>query len=358
VTSCGTANVIVSKTQKIYTDAALTTLALDQNKVRTGHYIQYTITARNVGDTWARSSKIADTLPSGVTYIPDSALLNGASMGLVTYPAAGFSINSPGALANIIRFSPDPDTATLKFIVQVTATTGSIQNRALVAYVDSSGLTSDPPDCTTGVNCGGTDPVIVKNADILLVKRITAINGNRVKNPNDNTPLNLFVDDVTSPVRSNDNNLYWPSPTASYLLGATNAGVIKPGDEIEYTIYFLNAGAAASSQVRICDRLAPFQALKPDTYGAGQDLQLTLGTSPAVPLTSALDGADRVQLIPKDDPVPSTCRLKQANDNGTLVMDLTGTAGAPNLPTVPFSFAAGQPNDSYGFVRFVTIVQP
>ncbi len=154
LTACGTPNVVVTKNQQIYTDAAATTISADQTKVKPGEYIKYTVTAKNTGDTWARSTSLTDNLPIGTSYVPNSATLNGVNLGLVAYPSTGFSLNSPSSATGIIPFLPDPDTATLTFLVQVTAIAGAVQNLATVAYVDSSGLPSEPPICTTGVNCG------------------------------------------------------------------------------------------------------------------------------------------------------------------------------------------------------------
>ena len=191
--------------------------------------------------------------------------------------------------------------------------------------------------------------------NVLLVKRITAINGDRTKNPNDNTPLNAFVDDTTSTRQADDNSPNWK---AGYLLGAIDAGKVKPGDEIEYTIYFLNAGGTNANTVRICDRLSGSQDFKFNSYGASADLQLQLGTSSVLDLTSANDAADRAQLISAGGAVPANCYLKAVNDNGTLMLDVTGTTGVPALTTMPGSTAPGTPNNSYGFFRFVTKVKP
>jgi uncharacterized repeat protein (TIGR01451 family) len=200
-----------------------------------------------------------------------------------------------------------------------------------------------------------TTTQVCTNPNVLLVKRITAINGDRTKNPNDNTALNTFVDDTISTRQADDNSLNWK---ANYLLGAIDAGKVKPGDEIEYTVYFLNAGSTNANTVRICDRITANQDFKVDAYGTNKDVQLQLGTSTVVDLTSASDAGDRAELISAGGTVATTCNLKAANDNGTLVIDVTGNTGVPNLTTMPGSTGQGSPNDSYGFLRFVTKVKP
>jgi uncharacterized repeat protein (TIGR01451 family) len=166
LTACGTPDLTITKTQQIYTDAAATTLAADQTKAKPGGYIKYTITVKNTGDSWARSGNLADNLPIGTSYVPNSATLNGTNLGIATYPATGFPINAPGLATGVLPFAPDPDTAIVSFVTLVTATTGSIQNRAIVTYIDSTGLVSETPVCTLpAVNCGLTPTLPVAPVD-------------------------------------------------------------------------------------------------------------------------------------------------------------------------------------------------
>lgn len=187
---------------------------------------------------------------------------------------------------------------------------------------------------------------------VVLVKRITAINGNSTLNVNDNTPLNQVVDDSNA---DDDNHPNWPN---NYLVGAINAGAVQPGNELEYTVYFLNRGSANVSNVRLCDRLSPNQTFVASAYGTGADVQLQLGTSTPLNLTAANDGGDRTQLIAAGSAVPATCNLKAANTNGTLMIDVTGAGGTgnPALTALPNSTGQGTPNDAYGRFRFRTTV--
>ncbi|MEL6813379.1 MAG: GEVED domain-containing protein, partial [Cyanobacteria bacterium J06598_3] len=193
-------------------------------------------------------------------------------------------------------------------------------------------------------------------ADVRLVKRITAVNGQPI-NPNDGTPLNVFVDDTTSPQAADDNDPGWP---AGYLLGEVDAGLVKPGDELEYTVYFLNAGNLLADDVRICDRLYPEQSLENDGYGLGVVAQAQIGTGAVVDLTALSDSVDRTEFIGAGGSVPATCNLQGVNDNGTLVVDVTGPpgSGSPALTQLEATTGAGVPNDSYGLFRFRTRVTP
>jgi uncharacterized repeat protein (TIGR01451 family) len=220
------------------------------------------------------------------------------------------------------------------------------------------------PATANGDTAGPTPITLptVTNANVLLVKRITAINGDRVKNPNDNTPLNVVADDPTL----GDNNGGWPTPTtgtpavSNYLQGAIDAGKVKPGDTIEYTIYFLNAGTLPAPNVRICDRLTPNQIFQPDTYGAGSGIQMQFGNNPAQNLTNATDASDRTEFIAAPSAAPTTCNLiSPGNDDGVVLVDVTGNTGTgwPTLTALPGTTGAGAPNDSFGYIRFVTRVK-
>lgn len=182
------------------------------------------------------------------------------------------------------------------------------------------------------------------NPNVVMVKRITKINGATV-NPNDNKPLNNFVDD---PNDENDTSANWP---AGYVVGEIDAGRVRVGNEIEYTIYFLNAGSFKAENLRICDAIQGPQNLKADAYGTGNDVQLNISDDGDTNLTSADDG-DRAEFIPANGTVPDDCNLQVPNDNGTLVIDVTNET----FTNVPGSTGSGTAN-SYGLIRFTTVVR-
>ncbi len=260
--------------------------------------------------------------------------------------------------------------STLRFEVQATLSataTGTITNSATVSRTkdigdpvnqDGLGGTINPSETATATTSVAPTS---GNANVLLVKRITAIN---------EIPINTYKDDTLSPKAAEDNNAKWPTPLntnssqgdttiSSFLRGTINAGIVKSGDRIEYTIYFLNSGNLDASGVRICDLITANQAFKTDTYGVGKDIQVQIGTEPTIlDLTAANDGTDRAQVYAANASVPTACNLKTANGtNRTVDISLTGAVGTglPNLTVLPGSSAAGTPNNSYGFVRFTTI---
>ena len=44
--------------------------------------------------------------------------------------------------------------------------------------------------------------------------------------------------------------------------------------------------------------------------------------------------------------------------NGVTIVDLAGSTGSPSLTAVPYATGVGSPNNSYGFIRFTTKVEP
>lgn len=252
--------------------------------------------------------------------------------------------------------------AKLRFEIQATLSTaaaGTITNSATVNRpkdigdpVDQDGLggtTNLSETATVSNSIAATSG----NAQVLLVKRITAINGNRTENSNDSTKLDSVVHDLTN---ANDIHPHWPS--SNYLLGAINGGKVKSGDTIEYTIYFLNSGKLDARGVRICDLITAHQSFQTAAYGTNKDLQAQIGLAPVVDLTANNDSIDRTQVYGANTAVPAACKLKAANTNGTVDIPITGLAGSglPNLAVVPGSIAAGSPSNSYGLVRFTNRV--
>ncbi|MEL7350024.1 MAG: GEVED domain-containing protein [Cyanobacteria bacterium J06560_5] len=200
---------------------------------------------------------------------------------------------------------------------------------------------------------------ILTSPNLALVKRITAINGDRTQNPNDNTALNTPINDGIA--NSPDDEPNWP---ANYLLGEINAGIVKPGDDIEYTVYFLNTGESAAEDVRICDWIQANQGVVTGLYG-GNDIELQLGEgagSTTYNLTLVNDVGDRAQLATVDTlPAGPTCNLPVAAAGTTdevVVIDLTGTTGDPAdlTTTLPGSTGSGTPDNAFGLFRFTTKV--
>ena len=159
---------------------------------------------------------------------------------------------------------------------------------------------------------------------LLLVKRITAVNG---------VDQTGFSDDPGTP---DDNSAYWPSPAATYLRGSRAVSGIKPGDEIEYTIYFVNTNGPAQT-IALLDTLPAGTLFKATAYGAASGIALassasSLPTAPTAFLTNAADA-----------------------DQGTYTA--AGTKVTVTLPSLPPATGPGAPTGCYGFIRFKVLVQ-
>ncbi|NJM77138.1 MAG: DUF11 domain-containing protein [Acaryochloridaceae cyanobacterium RU_4_10] len=135
--------------------------------------------------------------------------------------------------------------------------------------------------------------------------------------------------------------------------GRDRWGKVKPGDTIEYTIYFLNAGGSNANNVRICDRIIDSQK-----FLSGSSIQLQKNNAIPTALTSEA-GDDRATLYASSsDPAITNCNFTgiPTQDNGAIVVDVTG-ASNPVWTTLLGSTGPGT-TDTYGFVRFTTKVNP
>jgi uncharacterized repeat protein (TIGR01451 family) len=196
-------------------------------------------------------------------------------------------------------------------------------------------------------------------AGIILVKRITAING---LTTNDGKNLTAVVDPTTTTTTNDDAIHKWP---ADYLKGAVDAGKVKPGDTIEYTIYYLNDGSADAKKLKICDPIHGNHTYDPNSMkmlpGGLADLPVNYTT-----LTDGIAlGVDRANSYAAGAAnIPGNCNAVGSTiagtDNGGVSIEITGSGSSvqPNLLTIPGATAAGSPTSSYGWFRFRTKVNP
>jgi uncharacterized repeat protein (TIGR01451 family) len=174
-------------------------------------------------------------------------------------------------------------------------------------------------------------------AKMLLVKRITKVG---------NTTYSQIVDD---PQDTKDNNAFWP---ANYLKGAIDNVKVKPGDEVEYTIYYLSAGDAPITQSKICDLIPTntdfastvFNGLTPAGAGgtSGADLNIRLDNGSTTEYLTGLTDGDKGTYFLKNVALP-TESCPSPNTNGAILV---------NMGTVAHAGYGGVPASSYGFVRF------
>lgn len=206
-----------------------------------------------------------------------------------------------------------------------------------------------------------TSPV-ASDPDLLLVKRITQLipgDGSSV------IPYNSFVDDgedKNGDTIIDNNDPGWPVDYIDGVIGLSNINndqIVKasPGDVVEYTIYFLNTGDGAASNVQICDALKDFITYLPNTYNpivtnAGIELNFNGSSGNDRYLTGVNDG-DQGEFV--NAGIVSGCQIENPgtpppdlvpldNPNGTVKVDLTSNISA--------STGIGTPANSYGYIRF------
>jgi uncharacterized repeat protein (TIGR01451 family) len=250
--------------------------------------------------------------------------------------------------------------------IRLSTTPGTVNNTTIPPQGIPTGWKSTTPKLIPAFNVAlidlsNEDFGITQAAGVILVKRITAING---LTTNDGNNLTAVVDPTTTSTLNDDDTKKWP---AGYLKGAVNAGKIQPGDTIEYTIYYLNDGVADAKAVKICDPIRGNQ-----TYVPGSMKLIPGGTTTPIPLTDSFTDTtvDRAYAygaaaLPAVVTAPGDCNvgsidpsLKLATDNGGVAIQLIGTGANPQLtlPALNGATGVGAPSTSYGSFKFTTKV--
>ncbi|MDZ8086763.1 MAG: hypothetical protein RMY16_14575 [Nostoc sp. DedQUE12b] len=390
ITTNTQANVIGTKSVRFLADND------SSGTVTVGDRIEYTITYSNLnpGNSNAINFVINDSLPSQLTFV--SAAITAATSGNNITLNPSYNGASVVAVTNsgILRVN---DTITIKITATINNANGGnpISNQANATFntpdnptgtvgtvftdADSAGATNNPPTLSNsflqitdnGINIGNNpastaddDPTLFtvlnpvsSTPKVLLIKRITRLN---------NQDLTDIVDGrsdvatnasnyVPEPYATNDSDPKWP---VGYLRGLINAGTVKPGDELEYTIYFLSNGFGNATNVKFCD-LVPtnvnflptaFNGMTPNDGGlpaADRGIALAIGsTTPTVYLSNVADSDRGHFYTVNESGTPSYCGT---NTNGAVVVNITTV---PSLPNLPAATGSGTPASSYGFVRF------
>jgi uncharacterized repeat protein (TIGR01451 family) len=318
-----------------------------------GTELTYTLVLSNQGLS-ADVVNVSDVIPPNSTYVAASASSGGTLSGTTINWS---NLPVPAATcANVSCSTVTPGTTTLTFKVQA-GSPGTIQNTALFATIATPAYTPTDGTSNTVTTTVLTPPT---HPNLLLVKRITAINNDTKTVGGDN--LAIYYDEPTNPY--DDNILDQPQPSPidtdkwldlnTFLIGGINGGNIKPGDEIEYTIYFLSTGDTAAEHVLLCDRLptnvsfmpTAFNSSAPATGGLAGDrgiLGLINGTTAA--FTNIADNDAARYFPPGTNPTSIDPNLNcgGTNSNGAVVI---------NLGNLPNATAPGTPAGAFGFVRF------
>ena len=248
------------------------------------------------------------------------------------------------------------------------------------ANAGTVGVTSAANITATATSASGNtsefSAPVSSNPNILLVKRITAVNGSAT---NGSVALNTYDPDPTYPYDKNVNQpgvtppttTNWPNTTgatnSTFLIGARNGGQTKPSDEVEYTIYFLSAGDAPARNVAICDRVPDHQNFVSNGYNAltaapngdsTSDRGIAVSYAGSLQSYTNNDDGDTAKFFPAGSALPAVCGTG-TNTSGAILFNLGAGATGTNITaqggtggTVPNATSPGGPTDSYGFVRF------
>jgi GEVED domain/Right handed beta helix region/Domain of unknown function DUF11 len=228
-------------------------------------------------------------------------------------------------------------------------------NAASLSLTNAKNITATATDSVGNTSEFSATPN--NKAQLLLVKRVTKITDGVTGNA---TNYTTFANDPTA----DDNNCNWPTATGtagactnSYTTGAVSPNKVKSGDEVEYTIYYLNSGENKATQARICDQLdanLTFQTQfdSTDATTVGKGLVLAPGAIASQYLTNAVDPTtDQGQLTTSASPLVTSCNL--AANSGTNLSDkvVIVDIATPAIPLMG-SVRAGIPTTSYGYIRF------
>jgi uncharacterized repeat protein (TIGR01451 family) len=305
---------------------ALTTLA---NVLTTGSYSLNSIPVKN-------TSGAAATLNAWIDFNKDG-VFQASEYTSVSIPANATT-------ANLKWASIPAGTTAGSTYARFRITTDALSDNASTPTVDerSIGSASDGE-----VEDYAVTIATASKAKLILVKRITAIKDGVTGAV---TNYSGSVADLNLIDLANYQHCNWPTATGTagactntYLTGATTttAPKVQPGDEIEYTIYYLNGGANKAAPAKVCDRLNPNLTFQ--TQG-GSGIGWSKGGASIVPLTNTGTDADKGQLT---DASVTNCNLPNNSGVEVVAVDV-GDATTPLMG----STGAGTPTTSYGYIRF------
>jgi uncharacterized repeat protein (TIGR01451 family) len=349
--------------------------------------------------TWQNANADADNGDDGVTSFPSLIPTPGK-----TYTVSVNVTNTTGQTAYLVGYidfnqngdfsDPDEKSAT----VSVTASGTYNVTLTIPAGIKAGGTTyarfrlgSTQTEVESSVGAAASGEVedyklpIAGNPNVLLVKRITAINGGTTTIGGDalkdyiDDPINPYDDnEITIPTQPNPTDPQkdtdkWPntigSTSSTFLIGGINGGFLKPKDSIEYTIYFLSAGDSTAKSVLFCDRVPSNVTFIPHAYNsvtanpsglstADRGIAISFGST-LTSYTNINDGDIAQYFPPGIEPstiYPNINCGKNAsgqslpNDHGAVVVNLK------NLPNATGTKASDDAAGAYGFVRFQGLV--
>jgi uncharacterized repeat protein (TIGR01451 family) len=228
--------------------------------------------------------------------------------------------------------------AATPFIVDGISPTTLAATDKITATATSSASSAIAPNSTSEFS--ENIPLVTNDPQLVLVKRVTAIG---------NTAITTTIDDTrATTTAANDNNSKWPMPIdttsgiSNILKGSLITSKVMPGQEIEYTIYFLSAGNVPIKNVNICD-LIPTNT----TYIANSG-SIKFGTSPAVALTNEY----KTGAIPNAT-IPGIGLCKSTVANAQTTANLSAAENPNGLVWVQVDKnRSALAENEYGYIRF------
>ncbi|MEL6553834.1 MAG: GEVED domain-containing protein [Cyanobacteria bacterium J06621_11] len=227
---------------------------------------------------------------------------------------------------------PSGAVESLPIMIPASAVSGNTYVR--VRYSSQTGLTS-----TNAAADGEVEDyaiIIAPTAPLLrLVKRVTRIGSEN---------FSAFVDDTGD---INDGATNWPLDSPDPYVAGEIGETAEPGEEIDYTIYFLSDGNVPISNVKFCDLIPA------STSYVDESLVVNLGGAGDVALSDASDvdspAASGEKFANGAVPVDAPCPVASAEmDDGGIYVELAGPIENATGPGVPTS--------SFGYIRFTVQV--
>jgi uncharacterized repeat protein (TIGR01451 family) len=302
----------------------------NKSTLPSGSNTSYEITVTNNGRTMLTNLFVRDILPSGI-YSPSFT------------PSTGLYDPTTGAWTGLNLKPKESITLAISAIINPSFV-GNLLNKAIVSpptgvedyYLDDNEAT----DATT---------IIAGPPALSLVKRVTQVR---------TTTLIDLVDKIGTSIDESDTNIFWPDRTgiaiksngtgstalfSNFLKGKVDATnlLAVPGDEIEYTIYFLSNGGQTAKGASICDFIPV------NTTYVDNSLVLVKGTTIPTPisdLTGDVDGG-AYPIGTVQSAMPSACNTAGSTytSRGAVVV---------NIGDIPNATTSGSPGTSYGYIRF------
>jgi uncharacterized repeat protein (TIGR01451 family) len=315
----------------------------------------YALSVSNIG-TGATTGQITvtDSLPTGLTVSDGSLSLSGTN-------AANWSCSATGNVITCMSNSAIAAGGNSTFSFNV-----NVANTAPSSVINTASVSGGGEPATNNGNNSASETTPIQNDSgsphILLVKRITGVGNatitstgedfslyyNDTSNPHDDNKIGIELSSTSAPTHDTDK---WPGTTenisSTFLTGVINAGIVKPAEEIEYTIYFLSSGSRDAKNVQLCDRIPINTTFVSDTFSSDRGILVSHDGS-NLAYTNESDSDIATFYPPLTTPLPAACGGDlNSNEAGAIVI---------NLGTLTFATEKGQPNGSYGYLRFRAVV--